>query len=104
MIAIASGCAGQQNISMLRTDAPMYACLPTQLSAERLRGDIIASYAIRPNVSSVRLRTTQGEIMMYWSGDRMIGIDLAPDNEQTPLWMREPGETCTWRYGNERKV
>ena len=100
----ASGCVGQRNVSTLRTDAPLYACLPAQISAERLRGEIIASHALRPSVSSVRLRTTQGEIVMYWSGERLMGIDLAPENEGVPLWIRDPGEACRWRYGNEKEA
>lgn len=80
-------------------------CLPAAVTPERLVGDVVASHAIQPGVSSVRLRTINGDIMMYWGGgETLIGIDLAPDNEQAPIWMREPGEACVWHYGKGREI
>ena len=80
-------------------------CLPTTVTPGQLVGDVVASHAIRPGVSSVRVRTLQGDIITYWGrGDTLIGIDLAPDNEQTPIWLREPGEGCVWRYGKGREI
>lgn len=79
-------------------------CLPTAVTPERLVGDVVASNAIQPGVSSVRLLTPHGEIVTYWNGKTLIGIDLEPDNKQTPIWMREPGEGCVWRYGKGREA
>lgn len=79
-------------------------CLPTTIAPAQLVGDVVASHAIQPGVSSVRLRTAYGEIVTYWHGETLIGIDLEPENKQAPLWMRESGEGCVWRYGRGREV
>lgn len=80
-------------------------CVPPPVTPAHLRGTVVASYAIRPDLTAVRVRTEQGAIVMYWAaGEVLVGLDLAPDNPQTPIWLRDPGEDCRWRYGQEQQL
>ena len=92
-----SGCVGQPPLP----SAVNPPCLPAQITMAQLTGEVVASAALRPGLSSVRVRTPRGEVVTYWSGEAMIAIDLEPDNRSAPLWQRSLGEVCQWHYGRE---
>mgnify|MGYP001566838046 FL=1 len=98
------GCAAPAALHANRDTADASACLPAQMTLAHITGTVVASYAMRPGLSSVRLQTRHGEVVLYWHGEMMIGLDLAPDNPHAPLWLREPGTPCKWRYGAGREI